>query len=54
MNGYQFQADKDNNGNSLWSYKNGSPMFWRVTGRNFRKVGVPMIDLELQEVRVVG
>ena len=27
---------------------------WRVTGRNFRKVGVPMIDLELQEVRVVG
>lgn len=26
---------------------------WRVTGRNFRKVGVPMIDLELQEVRVV-
>ena len=27
---------------------------WRVTGRNFRKVGVPMIDLELQEVRVVS
>lgn len=48
------RVDKDNNGNSLWSYKNGSSMFWRVTGRNFRKVGVPMIDLELQEVRVVG
>ena len=48
------RVDKDNNGNSLWSYKDGSPMFWKVTGRNFRKVGVPMIDLELQEVRVVG
>lgn len=28
----------------------GSDIIWRVTGRNFRKVGVPMIDLELQEV----
>lgn len=32
---------------------NGNKSIWRVTGRNFRKVGVPMIDLELQEVRVV-
>lgn len=32
----------------------GDDTIWRVTGRNFRKVGVPMIDLELQEVRVVG
>lgn len=47
------RLDKDNNGNSLWSYKDGTPMYWKVTGRNFRKVGVPMIDLELQEVRVV-
>ena len=47
------RVDKDNNGNSLWSYKNGSPMFWKVTGRNFRKFGVPMIDLELQEVQVI-
>ena len=23
---------------------------WRVTGRNFRKIGVPMVDLELQEI----
>lgn len=23
---------------------------WRITGRNFRKVGVPLVDLELQEV----
>ena len=48
------RVDKDNNGNSLWCYKDGTPMYWRVTGRNFRKVGVPMIDLELQEVRVVS
>lgn len=47
------RVDKNNNGNSLWSYKDGSPMYWKVTGRNFRKVGVPMIDLELQEVRMV-
>lgn len=32
----------------------GDETIWRITGRNFRKVGVPMIDLELQEVRVVG
>lgn len=32
----------------------GNTTIWRVTGRNFRKIGVPMIDLELQEVRVVG
>lgn len=48
------RVDKDNEGNSLWAYGNGQPMYWKVTGRNFRKVGVPMIDLELQEVRVVG
>lgn len=28
----------------------GNDLTWRVTGRNFRKTGVPMIDLELQEV----
>ena len=32
---------------------NGNNTIWRVTGRNFRKTGVPMIDLELQEVQVV-
>lgn len=47
------RVDKDNEGNSIWNYKDGTPMYWRVTGRNFRKIGVPMIDLELQEVRVV-
>lgn len=30
----------------------GNNKLWRVTGRNFRKAGVPMIDLELQEVIV--
>lgn len=47
------RVDKDNEGNSMWEYPNGEPMYWRVTGRNFRKTGVPMIDLELQEVRLV-
>lgn len=31
----------------------GNDLTWRVTGRNFRYAGVPMIDLELQEVREV-
>lgn len=44
------RVDKDNKGNSLWNYANGSPMYWKVTGRNFRKNGVPLIDLELQEI----
>lgn len=45
------RVDKDNKGNSLWNYSNGKPKYWRVTGRNFRKIGVPLIDLELQEVK---
>lgn len=28
----------------------GNNRIWRVTGRNFRKSGVPMIDLQLQEL----
>lgn len=47
------RVDKDNDGNSMWRYANGEPMYWRVTSRNFRKVGVPMLDLELQEVKQV-
>ena len=27
---------------------------WRVTGRNFKKSGVPLIDLELQEIKILG
>ena len=47
------RIDADHNGNPLWAYKNKQPTYWKVTGRNFRKTGVPMIDLELQEVRAV-
>ena len=47
------RVDKDNNGNSLWKYSNGSEMYWRVIGRNFRYAGVPLIDLQLQEVKRV-
>ena len=45
------RIDKDNEGNSASSYKDGTPKLWRVTGRTFRKQGVPLIDLELQEIR---
>lgn len=45
------RVDKDNEGNSASSYKDGTPRLWRVTGRTFRKQGVPLIDLELQEIR---
>jgi hypothetical protein len=45
------RVDKDNNGNSIANYSNGEPYLWKVVGRNFRYSGVPMIDLELQEVK---
>lgn len=45
------RVDKDNEGNSASHYKDGTPRLWRVTGRTFRKQGVPLIDLELQEIR---
>ena len=44
------RVDKDNESNSASYYKDGSPRLWRVTGRTFRKQGVPLIDLELQEI----
>lgn len=44
------RIDRNNDGDSLWVYDDGNPIEWKVTGRNFRKVGVPMIDLELQQV----
>ena len=47
------RIDKNNDGESLWKYSNGSNMYWRVIGRNFRYAGVPLIDLQLQEVKVV-
>ena len=48
------RVDKDNIGNSAMKYADGSDMYFRVTGRNFRYAGVPLIDLELQEVKAIG
>ena len=31
-------------------YADGNQRYWKIKGRTFRKVGVPMIDLELEEV----
>lgn len=33
------------------TYSNGSQRYWIIRGRKFRYVGVPLIDLELQEVK---
>ena len=46
------RVDKDNLGNSKLNYINGQPYLWKITGRNFRYKGVPMLDLELQEVKL--
>lgn len=48
------RIDKDNKGTSLWRQKNGEDMYFKVVGRNFRYSGVPTIDLELQEVKIVN
>lgn len=48
------RIDRNNNGNSAMKYADGSDMYFRVTGRTFRYSGVPLIDLELQEVKVVS
>lgn len=45
------RVDGDNYGNSAMKYADGSDMYFKVTGRRFRKQGVPLIDLELQEVK---
>lgn len=45
------RVDKDNNGTSAVTYKDGSAKLWKVTGRTFRNEGVPLVDLELQEVK---
>ena len=50
--GQVIRLDKDNFGNSKWNYLNGNPNLWKITGRNFRYKGVPMLDLELQEVKL--
>lgn len=32
-------------------YKDQSQRYWKIKGRNFRKTGVPMVDLELEETK---
>lgn len=44
------RLDKDNDGTPAVTYKDGSPMLWKITGRNLRHNGVPLLDLELQEI----
>lgn len=44
------RVDKDNNGTPAVTYKNGNAKLWKVTGRTFRNEGVPLVDLELQEI----
>lgn len=48
------RIDKDNNGNSAVKQKDGSVVYFKVVGRNFHNEGVPLIDLELQEVGLAG
>lgn len=48
------RIDNDNNGNSAMKYADGSDMYFRITGRKFRYAGVPLLDLELQEVKVIS
>lgn len=50
--GQVVRIDKDNLGNSKVNYINGEPYLWKITGRRFRYSGVPMLDLELQEVKL--
>lgn len=46
------RIDKDNNGTTLTN-KRGEPLYWKVTGRTFRYNGVPLVDLELQECKLL-
>ena len=48
------RVDKDNEGTTASRYKDGSPRYFRITGRNFRYDGVPLIDLELMEVKAIS
>ena len=56
----------DINGNIVKNWQNGDILdvgdiltfedekgTWIITGRNFRYAGVPMLDLELQEVKLI-
>lgn len=45
------RVDKDNLGNSAIKYANGKDMYFKVVGRKFKKQGIALLDLELQEVK---
>lgn len=45
------RIDKDNLGNSISKYADGTIRYWQITGRKFRNTGVPMIDLEYMETK---
>lgn len=45
------RIDKDDLGNSAIKYANGKDIYFKVVGRTFRKDGIPLLDLELQEVK---
>lgn len=44
------RVDADNDGNSAIKYHDGSDVYFKITSRAFRHSGVPLIDLQLQEV----
>ena len=44
------RIDKDNNGNSVWEYNDRQPMYWKIVGRKFKYDGVPLLELQLQQV----
>ena len=44
------RLDKDNDGNSVWEYNDRQPIYWKVVGRKFRYVGVPLVELQLQQL----
>lgn len=44
------RIDNDNSGTSRVKDNQGNDVYFRVTGRTFRYSGVPLIDLELQEI----
>ena len=45
------RVDKDNIGNSLIKDNHGSDMYFQITSRNFRYNGVPLLDLELRQIK---
>ena len=46
------RVDKDNLGHSASTYKDGTPRYWKITGRKFIKHGAPKIELQLVEAKL--